>query len=969
MTTPWGLALALATLATADLHGQTILTVAGDGVAGFDGEGGRADTASFLSPSSVVTDPSGQIFIADTGNHRIRRVTFFLDNTVTHAGTGTAGFSGNGGPAISAQLNGPADVFVDTGGVTYIADTGNHVIRRVTTAGMIYTVAGTATIAGNSGDSGAATSAKLNSPTGVFVTAAGEIFIADRDNHKIRHVSIAGTITTYAGTGTAGFSGDGGTAASAQLNRPSDVFVDTAGVVYITDTDNHRIRVIAADSTIGTLAGTGIPGFSGDGDLATNAQLSFPRAVYVDSSANVYIADRFNHRVRRVHSSGNITTLAGDGALAFSGDKGAANLAQLGSPSGVWRREGDLLIADAGNHRIRRIFDDNLVGLSGTAIVGPNREVQLLSVGFTGDGSTGIKSLSATVSDCTSTTGLDITDFAEFRLYESADSLLSNDDILLGTLSPEQMPIDSTFVILADVSSIPGLGEARHYLLTVVIATDAVEGHAFRVAFPRGGLSTSIGSHAEKIVASDANSRTIDIVASRMEFTTQPDGSFSGNPLIIQPVITAFDDSGFVDTDFNDIITLTLGGGASGTLLQVTATADSGIATFSNVTYTALTDQERFSLVADDEAGGGGGDLTAVTSNSLESNSENDLPTVVALAFVIDEDDSITVPIQSMVFDRDDSLETLAFSFNASNTTASLNGFDLTIRPDPDFFGLDTLVITVTDPFGGQNSDLCLLQIDPVNDAPSLELPPSSTIFEDEILELNLEGFASDKETLFSDFGWLFTRSAGLQTAYSQGEGILRAWTTADSFGTFTLTVTVFDNNKLPAIATTVVLIASANDPPILNLPSASGAPGKSIVFNLNSFTTDVDHNLADLTYAITASQGLTALATASVASVTPNLDFEGTGFAVYQATDPNGGVGFDTLFVNVEDVPNTGDFNGDDRIDFGDFFRFGDHFGLSVFHAGWDPIYDLDDNGRVDFDDFFLFVDLFNGTTSVTDP
>ena len=271
----------------------------------------------------------------------------------TIAGTGEEGFSGDGGPAVSAQLSGPNGVAVDGAGNLYIADTGNHRIRRVNPSGTITTIAG---IGGNgfSGDGGPAGTARLSSPSGLALDAAGNLYIADTGNHRIRRVDPSGTITTVAGTGQPGFSGDGGPAVSAQLTAPKGVSVDGSGNVYIADQEDLRIRRVDPSGTITTFAGTGEWGYSGDNGPAVQARLRRPDGVAVDGSGNLYIADTWNRRIRRVDPSGTITTLAGTGEWGFSGDKGPAVQARLRNPDGVAvDGSGNLYIADTGNHRIR----------------------------------------------------------------------------------------------------------------------------------------------------------------------------------------------------------------------------------------------------------------------------------------------------------------------------------------------------------------------------------------------------------------------------------------------------------------------------------------------------------------------------------------------------------------------------------------------------------------------------------------
>ncbi len=340
-----------------------ITTVAGTTVAGFGGDNGTATNAQLNGPNGIVVDSAGNLFIADSGNSRVREVSNGL--IVTIAGSGTFGFSGDGGLATGAQLNKPLGVAVDALSDVFIADFYNDRVREVS-KGVISTIAG----GGSSlGDKGLAINAQLFLPGAAAVDSNGDVFIADSGNNRVRKVSNS-TITTLAGAGAAGFAGDNGPAANAQLHSPAGVAVDPAGNVYIADSGNNRVRKVS-NGVITTVAGNGTPGFSGDGGSAVNSQLSDPTGVAVDSNENLYIADYANNRIREV-SAGVITTVAGNGTPGLSGDNGPAINAQVSGPAGVAvDAAGNLYIADSLNGRIRVVSGgviNTVAGSSGFAL-------------------------------------------------------------------------------------------------------------------------------------------------------------------------------------------------------------------------------------------------------------------------------------------------------------------------------------------------------------------------------------------------------------------------------------------------------------------------------------------------------------------------------------------------------------------------------------------------------------------------
>ncbi|MFE9135463.1 RICIN domain-containing protein [Streptomyces sp. NPDC007355] len=355
-----------------------ISTVAGTGVGGFEGDEGQAGSARLNYPYGIAVDGAGTLYFSDHGNHRIRKIT--ADGTITTiAGTGIGGYKGDDAPATAAQLNWPRDVVVDGAGTVYIADSSNHRVRKITADGKVSTVAGTGR-AGSGGDGELAVSAQLNNPFGLAVDSAGVLYVAEYNGHRVRRITADGRISTVAGTGTAGSKGDGGPATSAQLNRPQAVAVDDAGGLYIADSNNHRVRKVAADGTISTVAGTGTAGFGGDDEQATSARLNSPLGVMVDGTGALYIADSSNHRVRKVAADGTISTVAGTGTAGFGGDDGPAASALLNNPVGLAvDRSGALHIADHVNHRIRKVAAARTAGLpeSGTVVSWANARSRL----------------------------------------------------------------------------------------------------------------------------------------------------------------------------------------------------------------------------------------------------------------------------------------------------------------------------------------------------------------------------------------------------------------------------------------------------------------------------------------------------------------------------------------------------------------------------------------------------------------
>jgi hypothetical protein len=291
------------------------------------------------------------VYISDRNHNRVRKVS--PDGIIaTFAGNGDFQFYGDGGPAIQAGIDGPEGIAVDATGNLFIMDSGHYRVRKVTPNGIISTVAGNGT-SGATGDGGAATSAEISFALGgLTVDSAGNVFIADFYNNRVRKVSSNGIITTVAGNGTTGFSGDGGPAISASVYKPIAVAVDASGNLFIADSGNQRIRKVTPAGIISTFAGNGASGFTGDGGPATAAPLNTLGGMTIDKTGNLIFVD--SQRIRKIDSSGTINSITG-GGLGFSGDGGPAISASIGATDVAVDTSGNLFIADFGNNRIRKV--------------------------------------------------------------------------------------------------------------------------------------------------------------------------------------------------------------------------------------------------------------------------------------------------------------------------------------------------------------------------------------------------------------------------------------------------------------------------------------------------------------------------------------------------------------------------------------------------------------------------------------
>ena len=331
--------------------GGLISTFAGNGLVNFGGDNGAAGAAQLNTPTGVAIDGGGNVLIADSQNHRVRKVAG--GGIATVAGTGAAGFNGDVVVATTAQLNFPRGVAASANGNYYVADTVNSRVREAQPGGNLFTIAGNGN-ASYFGDGAAALRGSVNQPEGVAVDLAGNIYIADTLDNVVRKVTTDGAIATIAGFGTPGFGGDGGPAIAAKLNRPLGVAVDLQGNVYVADTGNNRVRKIDGLGNISTVAGDGTTDLTPADGAATGQGLADPRGVAVDRAGNVFVADTGHNRVRKISAAGTITTIAGDGTCCYSGDGGLGTAARLNQPWGVAvDAAGNVYVADSGNNAVR----------------------------------------------------------------------------------------------------------------------------------------------------------------------------------------------------------------------------------------------------------------------------------------------------------------------------------------------------------------------------------------------------------------------------------------------------------------------------------------------------------------------------------------------------------------------------------------------------------------------------------------
>lgn len=373
--------LFIAVLATFNSIAQTITTIAGTGVQGYSGDNGPAISAQLKALNGqMTTDASGNIYFTDTYNHAVRKIDITTGTITTIAGTGTLGFSGDGGSATLAQLAYPQGVAIDNSGNIYICDSNNDRVRKISPSGTITTICGNGTQS-STGDGGLATAATVNRPGQICFDPSGNMFITEYQGHRIREIATTGTITTYAGTGVQSNTGNGGSAILATFSQPYAIASDAQGNIYVSayngNNNGAQIRKIATNGTITAFACTGVQGYSGDGGPAVNAQADRILGIYVNNLGEVLFSDLGNSRIRKVASTGTITTFAGTGTWGFSGDGGSPTSAQISyALSGITGFGCNTYFLDSDGARIRKV-------LGGTLTVTAVSSTSLLCVGQT----------------------------------------------------------------------------------------------------------------------------------------------------------------------------------------------------------------------------------------------------------------------------------------------------------------------------------------------------------------------------------------------------------------------------------------------------------------------------------------------------------------------------------------------------------------------------------------------------------
>jgi len=877
-----------------------ISTVAGTGDADYGGDGGAATSAKLNKPKGVAFDGSDNMYIADYSNNRIRKVDT-SGNITTVAGTGGNMYSGDGGAATSAKLDEPVRVRVDSNGNLYIAVFGNHRIRKVDTNGIISTVAGTG-VNEYGGDGGAATSAQIRHPRGIAFDASGNFYIADYWNHRIRKVDTNGIISTFAGTGEQGFSGDGGAAKSAKLLYPENiVFYNNS--LYIADSGNDRIRKIenvnSSDSenrTITSIVGADI--YNGDNILASTASLYLPRNLSFDRNGNLYIAEQKAHRIRKIDTSGKITTVAGNGTSGYSGDGGAAISAQINNPRGVLVDDaGNIYISDISNSRIRKVDTNGII----TTFAGTGES------GYSGDGGAATSAKIA----------------SPYQL-----TIDKNENIYFADYSNNVVrKIDTNGII----TTFAGTGESGY-------SGDGGAATSAKLEWP---LGVALDSEGNLYIADYTNNRirkvdtsgNITTVAGTGTSGYSGDGGLATSATLDDPAGLAIDQSGniyFCDTN-NDvvrkiwksgIITTIAGTGIRGYSAPSTGTSTTFYAPYGIVldslnnvyiadswnylirkldaSYHTLTGTPTNSdvgtttmtLTASDGQSG-----SATQSFTIKVINRNDAPVLSAISNVTtNEDTAKTVTLSATDVDGD--ALTYTGKSNTDKVTISISSTTMTLTPAADWYGTASITAYVSDGTV-KDSTTFTLSVTAVNDAPVITAVANDSTNEETEKSIVLSASDIDADAL------TYTASSDTSAvAVTISTDTLKLTPALNYTGTSVITVIVSDN----ALADTTKFdfkVINVNDAPVIaavaNDTTSEDSDGKALKLSASDIDGDV------LTYsAFSDTLGLTVTVSNDTVRLKPVADYFGTSKVTAVTNDGaiNDSTTFSFTVLNVQDAP-----------------------------------------------------------------
>ena len=855
---------AKSTAYTIDHTVANILTIGGTGVAGFSGDNGPATAAKLNKPWGVASDLNGNLYVADLDNHRIRvintqsspisvaGVTVLPGDVATIGGTGVAGYSGAGGPATSAQMNSPTSAVPDDFGNVFVADLLNHRVRRINQVGVISTIAGTGA-AGFSGDGGAAAAAQLNAPSAVAVDADGNVYISERQNHRIRVINRqASSITVYGvtvpssgiativGNGVSASTGDGGPATAASIQFVDSIVINrTTGELYLADRAANVIRKVSTAGTITTVAGTnGVSGYSGDGGPATGATLSLSFGIQLDGVGNLYIADYGNNRVRVVNMSGatatffgvsvapgNIATVAGTGTAGYSGDNGPALAALLNQPvSLAVDAGGNLYVSDYSNSRIRRVAGEPPIIVVGTPLAADD---------------------DVTTDEDTAVTA----------------DVVTNDDLGVQPTAITAVTQGANGAVTFDA----GNGTTTY---TPTADFNGSDSYTYTITDNNGATSTATVTVTVTAV-NDAPTAT------SASITTDEDTTSAG----VTPSVTDVDDTSFTFA----IVSQGANGTAAvvGNQLVYTPSADfNGVDSF---TYSA-TD---------------GGGLSVTGTASVNVNAVNDAPTATSASITTDED-TTSVGVTPSVTDVDDTSFTFAIVSQGANGTAAVVGNQLVYTPNADFNGADSFTYSATDGGGLSVTGTASVNVNAVNDAPSATSASITT--DEDTASAGVTPSVTDVDD--TSFTFAIVSQGANGTASVVGNQLVYT-PNADFNGADSFTYSATDGGGLSVTGTATVNVNAVNDAPTATSASITTDEDTTSA-GVTPSVTDVDDT--SFTFAI-VSQGAngTAAVVGNQLVYTPNADFNGSDSFTYSATDGGGlsVTGTASVTVNaVNDAP-----------------------------------------------------------------